>query len=323
MSAQTGVKAPVAAVRPPQQKLTTLNAFLSGGVAACGAVCVTNPFELIKTRMQLQGQLTKLTDAQRVYKGVGQSFAMIARHEGVRGLQRGLGTAFVYQVCLNGCRLGFYDPIRSRLNRWILRDPKKNNMIINMISGAGSGFAGALVGSPFFLIKTRMQSFSPKFPVGEQYGYKHMVDAMRRIVKANGVRGLYAGADAAILRTISGSSVQLPIYFWAKRIIERYNLLSEGPIKHLTASATSGFGVCCVMQIFDTVMTRMYNQKNKELYKNPIDCIVKTIRSEGFFALYKGFGAHLARIGPHTVLTLTFAEQTNKIFLKLQNRFSD
>ena len=32
---------------------------LAGGVAACMAVTFTNPIELIKTRMQLQGELVK------------------------------------------------------------------------------------------------------------------------------------------------------------------------------------------------------------------------------------------------------------------------
>ncbi|CAB59616.1 mitochondrial carrier, ocaloacetate family anion [Schizosaccharomyces pombe] len=318
MSEKQTIKA-LPAHNPTQvKKLGPVSGFLSGGLAACGAVTLTNPFEVIKTRFQLQGQLTKLDPSKRIYKSVGQAFSLIARHEGIRGLQRGLGTAYVYQICLNGCRLGFYEPIRRTLNTWFLDDPKGNKLAINVASGAGSGLCGALFGSPFFLVKTRMQSYSPKFPVGQQYGYKHIFNAFSRIIKENGVKGLFVGADAAILRTVSGSSVQLPIYNWAKRMIEHYNLLEEGMIKHLTASAVSGFGVCCTMQIFDTVMTRMYNQKNKELYKNPIDCILKTIRSEGFFALYKGFGAHLARIAPHTIFCLTFVEQTNKLFLKFQ-----
>jgi solute carrier family 25, member 34/35 len=58
-------------------------------------------------------------------------------------------------------------------------------------------------------------------------------------------------------------------------------------------------------------MSRMYNQ-NGNLYASPLDCLRKTVRTEGLLALYKGFFAHLARILPHTVLALTFAEQTNK-----------
>ena len=44
----------------------------------------------------------------------------------------------------------------------------------------------------------------------------------------------------------------------------------------------------------------MYNQTG-DLYKGVFDCLFKTVKAEGLFAIYKGFFAHLARILPHTV----------------------
>jgi solute carrier family 25, member 34/35 len=62
--------------------------------------------------------------------------------------------------------------------------------------------------------------------------------------------------------------------------------------------------------------------KKGVLYANGLDCIVKTVKAEGFAALYKvchlikgylhlikGFSAHYLRIGPHTILTFVFLEQ--------------
>lgn len=69
----------------------------------------------------------------------------------------------------------------------------------------------------------------------------------------------------------------------------------------------------------DTIMSRLYNQ-NGNLYKGVFDCLAKTVRTEGFLAIYKGFLPHLARILPHTILTLTLAEQTNKLMRKLEDR---
>lgn len=66
-------------------------------------------------------------------------------------------------------------------------------------------------------------------------------------------------------------------------------------------------------------MSRMYNQ-NGNLYKGVFDCLMKTVRTEGFFAIYKGFLPHLARILPHTILTLSLAEQTNKLMKKFEAR---
>lgn len=67
-------------------------------------------------------------------------------------------------------------------------------------------------------------------------------------------------------------------------------------------------------------MTRMYNQDGHQLYKNIFDCFYKTVRTEGFFALYKGFFAHCTRIIPHTIFTLMFLEQTSKFMLWAVNK---
>jgi solute carrier family 25, member 34/35 len=85
-------------------------------------------------------------------------------------------------------------------------------------------------------------------------------------------------------------------------------------------------------------MSRMYNQTGN-LYKGVFDCLYKTVTTEGLLAIYKGYFAHLARILPHTVsttrvpwisnlanggcqiLTLTFAEQTNKFVRGIESRW--
>jgi solute carrier family 25 protein 34/35 len=66
-------------------------------------------------------------------------------------------------------------------------------------------------------------------------------------------------------------------------------------------------------------MSRMYNQTGN-LYNGIFDCFSKTVKTEGVLAIYKGFLPHLARILPHTVLTLSLAEQTNKLMRKFENK---
>jgi solute carrier family 25 protein 34/35 len=257
--------------------------------------------------MQLQGELAAKGHTKKVYTGMFQGLGTIAKHEGLRGCQRGLFPAYIYQIGLNGCRLGFYEPVRRGLNSLFGYDSDSQRIPLNVVAGASSGIMGAIAGSPFYLIKTRMQSYSPVFKVGQQTHYKSILDGLTTIWRAEGFKGLYRGVDAAILRTGAGSSVQLPIYNWAKHQIERYRLIDKGPLQHLAASATSGVGVCIVMNPWDVLMTRMYNQKGN-LYKNPFDCAYKTITIEGPLALYKGFIPHLMRIGPHTILYVSHCE---------------
>ncbi|RAL14661.1 putative mitochondrial oxaloacetate transporter (Oac) [Aspergillus homomorphus CBS 101889] len=299
---------------------TTTGAFLAGGVAACGAVTVTHSFETVKIRLQLQGELQSKSDAVKKYRGVFHGVKVVLQNEGPRGLFRGIGSAYIYQVLLNGCRLGFYEPLRGSITNAVYKDSQVQSLGINVCAGAASGIIGAAIASPFFLVKTRLQSFSPFLPVGTQHNYRNSFDGLSKIYKTEGVKGLYRGVGASMVRTGFGSSVQLPTYFFAKRRLTKHLGMEDGPALHLASSTASGFVVCCVMHPPDTVMSRMYNQTGN-LYKGALDCLFQTIRTEGILAIYKGYFAHLARILPHTVLTLTLAEQTNKYMRRLEDRF--
>ncbi len=218
-------------------------------------------------RLQLQGELQSKAEAPRLYKGVLHGVGVILKHEGVPGLFRGIGSAvhtslafpisdgqvliltwqYIYQMTLNGCRLGFYEPLRGALTTALYKDSTRQSLGINIFSGAASGILGAAAGSPFFLVKTRLQSYSPFLPVGTQHHYRNAVDGLRRIHGNEGVKGLYRGVGAAMVRTGFGSSVQLPTYFFAKRRLVKHLGMQEGTPLHLASSAASGFVVCCVM----------------------------------------------------------------------------
>jgi solute carrier family 25 protein 34/35 len=157
-------------------------------------------------------------------------------------------------MVLNGCRLGFYEPLRKTLTTAIYTDPTKQSFGINLFAGASSGILGAAAGSPFFLVKTRLQSYSPFLPVGTQHHYKNAVDGMKQIYGHEGIKGLYRGVGPAMVRTGFGSSVQLPTYFFAKRRLVKHLGMEEGMPLHIASSTASGFVVCCVMHPPDTVM---------------------------------------------------------------------
>ena len=143
--------------------------------------------------------------------------------------------------------MGFYEPLRKSLTTALYHDPKVQSLGINVFSGAASGIIGAAAGSPFFLVKTRLQSFSPILPVGTQHNYRNSFDGLQQIYRSEGVKGLYRGVGAAMVRTGFGSSVQLPTYFFAKRRLTRHLGMEDGPALHLASSTASGFVVCCVM----------------------------------------------------------------------------
>ncbi|KAL5535664.1 OAC1 [Sanghuangporus sanghuang] len=294
--------------------LSTAEGFICGGLAACTAVTFSNPAEVAKTRLQLQGELVK-GGGERVYKSAVDVLVKTWRNEGIRGLQRGLAPAYVYQILLNGSRLGFYEPFRHGFNQIIGRAATEQIASTSIAAGAASGIVGACLGNPLFLIKARMQAFSPALPVGTQHYYKNSLDALLTIYRAEKFRGLIRGIDAAMLRTACGSAVQLPTYNWTKKQLVQSGISNGDSVwTFLASSSVSGACVCLAMQPADTALTRMYNQPTHRLpngrvvgtlYRNPFDCLWKTLKIEGPFGLYKGSTAHFLRIAPHTIITLT------------------
>ena len=115
---------------------TTTGSFIAGGIAACGAVTASHPFETVKIRLQLQGELQSKDIAVKKYKGVLHGVSVVAKNEGVRGLYRGIGCAYVYQILLNGCRLGFYEPLRASTTSLFFKDANVQSLGVNIFSGA-------------------------------------------------------------------------------------------------------------------------------------------------------------------------------------------
>ena len=116
----------------------------------------------------------------------------------------------------------------------------------------------AYLGNPLFLVKTRMQAYSPALPVGAQRFYRHGWDALSTIVREEGAKGLLRGWDAAILRGAIGGSVcvscspfskasltlggqvQLPSYIWSKTQLVRYGFDPDSTWTFLASSSIAG-----------------------------------------------------------------------------------
>ena len=65
---------------------------------------------------------------------------------------------------------------------------------------------------------------------------------------------------------------------------------------------------------FDVIKTRVMNQgSTSTLYRGPLDCLVKTVRTEGPLAMYKGFAPTYFRLAPWQLIFFVSAEQLSLV----------
>lgn len=309
-----------------KHKVIDFREFFLGGSAACCAGVLTNPLEVIKTRIQLQGELKTRGQYKVHYKNVFHAFFVVGKNEGLLSLQKGLVPAVYYQFFMNGVRLGVFQVID---NSGVTRDDKGSIIFPRLVvAGATAGCCGALVGSPFYLIKTQLQSRSmtATIAVGHQHNINGFTDAFAKIYKTHGLKGLWRGATGSMVRVTVGSSVQLPTFTKVRGIINDLEVFHKDSLLTTFVSATvGGFAVCTAMTPADVVSTRLYNQpvdpSGKGLkYTGIIDCAFKIFKTEGIIGFYKGWSASLLRLGPHTVLSLCFWQELRKAYKKFEAR---
>ena len=100
-----------------------------------------------------------------------------------------------------------------------------------------------------------------------------------------------------------------------KEVLQSHGGLAEGLQLHVAASWITGLAVVGAMQPFDFAATRLMNQgggANKK-YLGLVDCLVKTAKTEGVLAIYKGVTPNYLRFGPYCILVFVFLEQIKKI----------
>ena len=85
--------------------------FVFGGIASCCAETATVPIDVVKVRLQMDGQ----GGAAKQYKGGMDCLAQTIRKEGAAGLTKGLSPALLRQSTYGSLRLGIYEPIKQSL----------------------------------------------------------------------------------------------------------------------------------------------------------------------------------------------------------------
>lgn len=286
--------------------------FLFGGLAGMGATVFVQPLDLVKNRMQLSGEGAKT----REYKTSFHALTSILKAEGLRGIYTGLSAGLLRQATYTTTRLGIYTVLFERLTG---ADGTPPGFLLKALIGMTAGATGAFVGTPAEVALIRMTA-DGRLPADQRRGYKNVFNALIRIAREEGVPTLWRGCIPTMARAVVVNAAQLASYSQSKQFLLDSGYFSDNILCHFCASMISGLVTTAASMPVDIVKTRIQNMRmidGKPEYKNGLDVLLKVVRYEGFFSLWKGFTPYYARLGPHTVLTFIFLEQMNKAYKRL------
>lgn len=317
--------------------------FVEGGIAAVVAGSSTHPLDLIKVRMQLQGESpTPKPDHQALRPAVAfqntpsqaaRTFrpppppaarvgpiavgVRIVRQEGVAALFAGVSATVLRQALYSTTRIGLYDILKTK---WT--DPATGTLPLTWKIAAGlmAGGIGAAVGNPADVAMVRMQA-DGRLPAAERRNYRSVGNAIGRMVREEGAASLWRGSALTVNRAMLVTAGQLASYDQIKETILAHGVMRDGLGTHVTASFAAGVVAAAASNPVDVIKTRVMNMKvepgRPPPYSGAMDCLLKTVRSEGPMALYKGFVPTISRQGPFTTVLLVTLEQVRKLLKDL------
>jgi len=285
--------------------------FCLTGIASMSAESATYPVDMTKTRLQLQGE-TGFAHSRLGFAGM---FHNIVKTEGVRGLYAGVSAAVLRHIPYTGFRLIAYEHIRRA---FCGDDLGQASFVAKAASGMLAGGSAQAIAVPCDVVKVRMMADGRLVAAGklDRPRYASLTDAFRTIYRTERLAGMYAGCAPAIQRAALVNLGELTTYDTAKCYL--VPIFGDTLTCHVCSAVCSGFFASLCSTPADVAKSRIMNQARgtdgPAMYHGTLDCWVKTVRSEGPLALYKGFFPGWMRLGPWQLVFWVTYEQLRMAF---------
>ncbi|XP_059366250.1 electrogenic aspartate/glutamate antiporter SLC25A13, mitochondrial isoform X2 [Carassius carassius] len=168
---------------------------LAGGCAGGSQVIFTNPLEIVKIRLQVAGEITT---------GPCVSALSVSRDLGFFGLYKGAKACFLRDIPFSA----IYVPCYAHTKAALTDDDGRVGPGRLFLAGALAGMPAASLVTPADVIKTRLQVAAR----AGQTTYNGLIDCFWKILREEGPRAFWKGAEARVFRSSPQFGVTLVTY---------------------------------------------------------------------------------------------------------------
>eukprot|EP00276_Gloeochaete_wittrockiana_P001140 CAMPEP_0184671102 /NCGR_PEP_ID=MMETSP0308-20130426/85297_1 /TAXON_ID=38269 /ORGANISM="Gloeochaete witrockiana, Strain SAG 46.84" /LENGTH=345 /DNA_ID=CAMNT_0027118157 /DNA_START=592 /DNA_END=1629 /DNA_ORIENTATION=- len=170
----------------------------SGGLAGTVSLAFVYSLDFARTRLANDAKSSKKGGGEREFNGLLDVYKKTLASDGIAGLYRGFSISAVGIFIYRGLYFGMYDSLKPVLLTGDLRD----NFLASFLLGWGITIGAGLASYPIDTVRRRMMMTS-----GQAVKYNSALHAFQVIVAKEGVKSLFKGAGANILRAVAGAGV--------------------------------------------------------------------------------------------------------------------
>ncbi|XVF80195.1 hypothetical protein PTKIN_Ptkin15bG0051600 [Pterospermum kingtungense] len=327
--AREGVKAPSYAL------LSICKSLVAGGVAGGVSRTAVAPLERLKILLQVQNPHSIK------YNGTIQGLKYIWRTEGFRGLFKGNGTNCARIVPNSAVKFFSYEQASKAFPIVVVNSAEDAQLspILRLGAGACAGIIAMSATYPMDMVRGRLTVQTESSP----YQYRGMFHALSTVLRQEGPRALYKGWLPSVIGVVPYVGLNFAVYESLKDWLIKTNQfgLAEdselGVMTRLACGAAAGTVGQTVAYPLDVIRRRMQmvgwkdaasvvtgDGRNKAPleYTGMIDAFRKTVRHEGFGALYKGLVPNSVKVVPSIAIAFVTYESVKGI-LGVEIRISD
>jgi solute carrier family 25 (adenine nucleotide translocator) protein 4/5/6/31 len=167
---------------------------MSGGAAGATSLAFVYSLDYCRTRLANDG---KKKGGQKQFNGIVDVYKKTYASDGIQGLYRGFNISCVGIVVYRGLYFGIYDSVKP-----ILPSNLRDNLGVNFLLGWAVTIGAGFCSYPIDTIRRRMMMTS-----GQAVKYKGSLDCCTQVIKNEGVKSLFKGFGANILRSVAGAGV--------------------------------------------------------------------------------------------------------------------